>query len=295
MAPHEIERRRSGSVGASGRPRRDAPTGPGPWDPSSNAGRPWRAAPTGPGPSECSSTAGRPAGGSGEAGFSLVEVLVALGILGFLMSGVLGSSGGTAVQAIEVLNVTSATQLMESVVLDLEEEYRLDGFPTNQLEGRDCELPRGFENFDCEYDLLGLEIGTDNLGSLGQDANNNVGQSPLMTAFCSGGPNGDMPVDPAIALANLAATGQSLPTALAAFQALLDPGFTQICGINLERMCMNTSMITSFIPNIIELAAKATRKLRVRLSWGEKGDPERTLEIETFITAVPEAEETQQP
>jgi prepilin-type N-terminal cleavage/methylation domain-containing protein len=226
-----------------------------------------------------------------ERGFSLVEVLVALGILGFLMSGVLGSSGGTAMQAIEVLNVTTATQLVESVVLDLEEEYRLDGFPTNQLEGRKCELPRGFDSFDCEYDLLALEIGSDNIGALGQDANENVNQSPLMTAFCSGGPNGDMPVDPAMALANLAATGQDVPTALAAFQALLDPGFTQICGINLERMCTNTAMISSFIPTIIEQAAKATRKLIVRLRWGEEGDPERELTIETFITAVPEAEE----
>lgn len=230
-----------------------------------------------------------------EQGFSLIEVLVALGILGFLMSGVLGSSGGTAMQAVEVLNVTTATQLVESVVLDLEEEYRLDGFPTNQLEDRKCELPRGFETFDCTYDLLALEIGADNLGALGQDANNNVNQSPLMSAFCTGGPNGDMPVDPALALANLASTGQSLPGALMAFQALLDPGFTQICGINLERMCTNTAMISSFIPTIIEQAAKATRKLRVRLAWGESGDPDRTLEIETFITAVPEAEEEAKP
>lgn len=232
---------------------------------------------------------------AGERGFSLIEVLVALGLLGFLMSGVLGSSGGTALQAVEVLNVTTATQLVESVVLDLEEEYRLDGFPTNQLEGRRCELPRGFDSFDCEYDLLMLEIGADNLGALGQDANNNVNQSPLMTAFCSGGPNGDMPVDPAMALASLASAGQTLPASMLAFQALLDPGFTQICGINLERMCMNTTMISSFIPTIIEQAAKATRKLVVKIRWGPEGDADRTLQIETFITSVPEAEEEAKP
>jgi hypothetical protein len=28
----------------------------------------------------------------------------------------------------------------------------------------------------------------------------------------------------------------------------------------------------------------------VRLSWGERSDPEKRLEIETFITSVPEAE-----
>jgi prepilin-type N-terminal cleavage/methylation domain-containing protein len=223
-------------------------------------------------------------------GFSLIEVLVSMSILAFLMSGVLQSSGGTAREAVEVLNVTSASQLVETVVLDLEEEYRLDGFPTNELNGRRCELPRGFERFECEYDLLMLEIGTDNMGTLGADANESINQSPLMQAFCTGGPNGDMPVDPTLALANLASTGVELPTALAAFQALLDPGFTQICGINLERMCMNTTMITSFIPTIIEAAAAATRKLIVRIRWGDDDDPDRVLSIETFITAIPQEE-----
>lgn len=226
-------------------------------------------------------------------GFSLVEVIFAMGILAMLMTGVLASSGGTAQKAVDVLDITTASQLVESVVLDLEEEYRLDGFPTNSLEGRRCEVPRGFERYECEYDLLMLEIGADNLGSLGADANENVNQSPLMTAFCSGGPQGDMPVDPATALANLASTGMELPAALAAFQALLDPGFNQICGINLERMCQNTMMISSFIPTIIEQAAASTRKLVVRLSWGDAGDPDKRLEIETFITSVPEAEKEQ--
>jgi prepilin-type N-terminal cleavage/methylation domain-containing protein len=226
-------------------------------------------------------------------GFSLIEVLVSMGILAFLMSGVLASSGGTAKQAVEVLNVTSASQIIESVVLDLEEEYRLDGFPTNEVTGRACELPRGFESFRCEYDLLMLEVGADNMGSLGADANESINKSPLMQAFCTGGPNGDMPVDPTVALANLAATGTELPTALAAFQALLDPGFTQICGINLDRMCQNTTMITSFIPMIIEAAAAATRKLIVRLSWGDDDDPDRQLTVETFITAVPESEQAE--
>ena len=228
-------------------------------------------------------------------GFSLIEVVIAMGILAFLMSGVLASSGGTAQNAVEVLDITTASELVESIVLDLEEEYRADGFPTNQLEGRRCDVPRGFERYECEYDLLMLEIGSDNLGSLGADANKNVNESPLMSAFCQGGPEGDMPVDPATALANLGAAGTEMPEALLAFQALLDPGFNQICGINLERMCQNTTMISSFIPNIIEQAAASTRKLVVRLSWGERGDPEKRLEIETFITSVPEAEEEPKP
>ena len=36
---------------------------------------------------------------------------------------------------------------------------------------------------------------------------------------------------------------------------------------------------------------QATRKLVVRISWDERGKARKTLEMETFITAVPEAEE----
>lgn len=223
-------------------------------------------------------------------GFSLIEVLVAMAMLAFLMSAVASNSGTSLENSAEVFSVTNASQLMESIVLDIEEEYRLDGFPTNQLEGRDCDVPKGFEDmFDCEYDLLSLELGSDNIGSLGAEANESIGSSPLMSAFCGGGPQGGQPVDPAIALAALAT--QPDIGALAAFKALLDPGFNQICGINLEKMCQNTQLITSFIPTIIEQAARSTRKLVVRLTWG---GPDRAawqkMEIETFITAVPEAE-----
>ncbi|MCC6620251.1 MAG: type II secretion system protein [Deltaproteobacteria bacterium] len=223
-------------------------------------------------------------------GFSLIEVLVAMAMLAFLMSAVASNSGTSLENSSEVFSVTNASQLMESIVLDIEEEYRIDGFPTNQLEGRECEVPRGFEDmFECEYDLLSLELGTDNIGSLGAEANESIASSPLMSAFCGGGPQGGQPVDPAIALAALAT--QPDIGALAAFKALLDPGFNQICGINLEKMCQNTQLITSFIPTIIEQAALSTRKLVVRLTWG---GPDRAawqkMEIETFITAVPEAE-----
>jgi len=228
-------------------------------------------------------------------GFSLVEVLVAIGILAMVMTAVAQTSGTSMENTAEVFSVTQASHLMEGIVLDLEEEYRTEGFPTNDLENRECELPREFDGtFECEYDLLGMDVGSDNLSSLGADANENVNASPLMQAFCTGGADGQQPVDPATALANLAGNAGQNVGALMAFQALLDPGFNQICGLNLDKMCQNTQMITSFIPVIIEQAAKSTRKLVVRLKWGEM-NAYQTMRIETYITAIPGGDKEEGP
>ncbi len=222
-------------------------------------------------------------------GFSLVEVMVAMAILALLMAGLSTSSGDSMARSVEVMNLTRAVQLIDSVVLDIEEEHRIEGFPTNQVTGRECEMPREFKQFRCEYDLLYHDASGGGASTLGSEATESIGASPLMQAFCTGGPQGNQPVDPAMALANLQAAGQQLPTAMSAFAALLDPNFTRVCGVNLGAMCSNTANIASFIPMIIEQAAASTRKLVVRLSWGDGERTGEQLAIETFITAVPAA------
>ncbi|TNF24379.1 MAG: type II secretion system protein [Deltaproteobacteria bacterium] len=228
-------------------------------------------------------------------GFSLIEVMVAMGLLGTLIVGVASSQGDAMYRAVEVMNLTRATQIIEGVVLNIEEEYRTDGFPTNQVEKRDCAdmLPRDFRGFDCEYDLLMLEVNGDAMQAMGSDAMEKVNGSALMNTFC--GAEGQA------AAANIAAVcsqlqvqgGVGLPIELAAFAPLCDPGLSQICGVNLDKMCQNTGLITSFIPMIIEQAAATTRKLKVRISWGDDGLIANNFEIETFITATPEAEPEQ--
>src|SRR5690606_10372509 len=136
------------------------------------------------------------------------------------------------------------------------------------LEGRSCDLPRGFEGFDCEYDLLAVDVDSDNLASLGEQANSLVGSSPLM-AFCGGlgGASGASPSQTSTDLGQALESLDMQAASLAALAALADPNgpFAQVCDINLQRMCMNIPMIAGFIPSIIEQAAKSTRKLVVRL------------------------------
>jgi len=230
--------------------------------------------------------------GRAQRGFSLVEALVAIALLAMLMAAVASSQGDAMFRAAEVMNLTNATQIVETVVLKLEEEYRLDGFPSNRVEGRSCRnvLPRGFERFRCEYDLLMLDAGKDKIDVMGSQAQETLGGSAMMNTFC--GPEGGA------AAANIAAVcaqlqmggGTGLPGELAAFAPLCDPGLSLLCGVNLQQMCNNTMMISSFIPIIIEQAAGSTRKLVVRMQWDDEGLVANRLEIETFITATPEAE-----
>jgi prepilin-type N-terminal cleavage/methylation domain-containing protein len=225
-------------------------------------------------------------------GFTLLEVMIALAILAFVMAAVLSTQGSALIQGGRVYNLTTATQLASGVILDLEEEYRLDGFPSNSIEGRSCDLPSGFNRFDCEYDLLGLEVGGDNMEAMGGDAMQNIMDSPLMGALnqslMGDGASGADPTD--AALTALGGMGMD-PTQLAALMMLTDEAFAELCGVNLPKMAENIPMISSFIPTIIEQAALTTRKLRVRITWDGKGRADKELAVETFLTSTPQAEE----
>jgi prepilin-type N-terminal cleavage/methylation domain-containing protein len=221
-------------------------------------------------------------------GFTLLEVMVALAILAFLMAAITASQGSSLLYGARVFNLTTATQLADGVILELEEEYRMDGFPENSKEEQACELPDGFDRFDCEYDLFGLEIGSDVLSSQAESATESVGDSPLLQGLCSGGPGGSGLVhDP------LAAMGQmDVNTAsLGALQALVNPDYAALCGMNLQKMCANIPLLAGFIPMIVEQAARTTRKLVVRLSWDERGEARKTATIETFIVSTTQAEQ----
>jgi len=220
-------------------------------------------------------------------GFTLLEVMVAMAIMAFLMAAITSSQGSSLLYGSRVFNLTTATQLADSVILDLEEEYRLEGFPDNSKEGEDCELPKGFDRFDCEYDLFALDINSDNIVSASEEAGS-VMESPLVSTLCSGGASGnDVAGDPLSALTQ----NPNMEGAQGALAALLNPQYAELCGMNIQKMCQNIPFLEGMIPEIIKQAAETTRKMVVRITWDERGNARKSLELETFITATPQAEE----
>jgi prepilin-type N-terminal cleavage/methylation domain-containing protein len=220
-------------------------------------------------------------------GFTLLEVMIAMAIMAFLMAAITSSQGSSLLYGARVFNLTTATQLADSVILDLEEEYRLDGFPDNSREEQDCKLPKGFDRFECEYDLLGLDINSDNIVSASDDAGS-VMDSPLVSTLCGGGASGnEVSGDPLSALTQ----NPNVEGAQGALAALLNPQYAELCGMNIAKMCQNIPFLEGMIPEIIKQAAETTRKLVVRITWDERGNARKAMEIETFIIAAPQAEE----
>ena len=68
-------------------------------------------------------------------------------------------ASSSAVFSKRVYRSTAAALLLRGAVLDIEERYRKKGFPTNDVSGKDCELPKVYaRQFKCTYDLIGLNL-----------------------------------------------------------------------------------------------------------------------------------------
>ena len=102
-----------------------------------------------------------------EAGFTLIEVALALAILALLLVATGSADTVATVSAARFHGYTQASQLMRGVVMDIEAEYQEDGFPENSKYGQRCDVPRDFDDrFKCEYDLVALEFEPSEIAAL---------------------------------------------------------------------------------------------------------------------------------
>lgn len=219
--------------------------------------------------------------------------MVALAIAAIALAAISSAHSSSVVHSSKVYRMTTAALLMRGIVLDIEEEYQIDGFPENDQEGEDCDVPRPFDrDFTCEYSLEGMEFEEGQLESLASAALGSLtgGQDPsalLGGAAGGGGEGGRGGLGGGLA-------GMIDPGMLPAFAMLVGPGGDQImamCGINLQGLLTSVLGITQFFPQIVQKAAEQTRKLTVTLSWKEGRRANRQLRIQTYIVAIPEEQE----
>ena len=255
-----------------------------------------------------------------ESGFTLLEVMVALAILAMSLGAITFANNSSMLQLAATNRMIEASFLLEGVVEDIQSYYESNGFPTNSIEGRQCELPPDMaDSFNCNYDLDAIELTPDAITALAQ-----AGTESLISALQG---EGNMPAGMPTAAT---ATGQNPLTNMQPPQinesepkenqkennkkkqtsiqnrlqqanfsklALLAPLFgpqgqeiMAMCNINMSAIVMGLSGMMSFLPIIVQKISERVRKLTIHLEWEVGPKVGKTLTIETFIVSLPEEE-----
>lgn len=215
-------------------------------------------------------------------GFTLTEVLISLTILAMGLAIITFGNSTAMTQVSRITRMTTASYLMESVVNDIQAYYVREGFPSNDLEGRDCELPNEFDDvFDCSYDLEAMDLDPSQMQELIQAGLETFtgDMGGMMGAGEDGLPSG-------------AAAGFDV-SRMAALAPLFGPmagDIMSLCNINLSQLMMGVTMLSSYMPQIIDQVAMRTRKLTVTMTWDDGPRKQRDFKVETFIVSLPEEE-----
>lgn len=243
-------------------------------------------------------------------GFSLLEVMVAMALLAFALSIITAGASSSAMYSKRVYRSTVAALLLRGTLLDIEETYRKDGFPTNDVTGKDCNLPKLYaKQFKCSYDILGLQLDdgsiadmTTNAQTLLASAQETLAQSGALDKLSGNDGGAKKTADLGSAAQSAQQAGLDLGSLakggdmMSLLQVILlsgDQGMNllNLCDINLSVLQMSMGlMIAELLPRILKRASDRTRKVIVHLQWKDEEGEQKKLEIETFTTAVSEEE-----
>jgi prepilin-type N-terminal cleavage/methylation domain-containing protein len=223
--------------------------------------------------------------GSLRRGFTLLEVMVAMTILALAMVALSALLTTTITMNATVHRSTTAAHLIHWAMTDLELEFKKDGFPSNDVEGRDCELPKDLERvFECEYALKRMDITPEQVSEMGMGSMGNL--------FGENMENMNSMTD---SLKNAHQTGGLADPQLASTFNFAAPFFgpegeylMQMCPINWDQIMMALMGTQMFLPQVVEFAADRIRKMTVTIRWKEGFKGERELFAEVFVTSLPE-------
>ena len=255
-------------------------------------------------------------------GFTLLEVLIAMSILAFALTIITAGASSSAVFSKRVYRSTAAALLLRGAVLDIEEKYRKDGFPTNDVNGKDCELPKVYaRQFKCPYDLIGLNLDDGMISDITGRAQQSLTQAQeglaatgaldKLSAPTAGGDK-NKPANLSQSAGNAKDTGLDL-TQIAKGGDLMGllgvllmsgeqgMGLLSLCDINISVLQMSMGlMVAELLPRVLKRASDRTRKVILHLSWKDdeygmdaEAKKRKSLVVESFTTAVSEEESRQ--
>jgi prepilin-type N-terminal cleavage/methylation domain-containing protein len=227
----------------------------------------------------------------GQAGFSLLEMMVAIAVLAVAMTAIMSAQQASMNATVMIKRGQTAALLMRSIIFDIEEEYRVEGFPENSLEDRDCEVPDDFDKiYECSYSLERFDLEPEQIQALvDQSFGGLMGEGGLGT-LQSGSRDGLSTTMEGLVGGQTEMGGMDL-TGLAFLMPFLGPegeALMSLCNINLGAMLMSFMGVQSFMPQVLQEVSNRTRKLSVTLSWSEGPFGQRDFTITTYITSLPE-------
>lgn len=203
-------------------------------------------------------------------GFSLLEVMVAIAILGLTLTVILSAQGGLAASNRSAANMGQAVQLGRCKMTEIEEQLLKLGYQEiDQIDtGVACCQDATPEGFTCDTKIEKVELPNMNQGNALGDGGTLVGASSSMfQQNAAGGPGLNLSTDGGL---------QGLGTSLMSQIPGAGPG-----GAGAEGLL---GMVMSFLyPSIKPMYEASIRRITVNVRWKE-GPNERELPITQYVT-----------
>ncbi len=227
----------------------------------------------------------------GEKGFSLLEMMVAIAVLAVAMTAIMSAQQASMSATVMIKRGQTAAMLVRGIVYAIEEEYRIEGFPENSLEDRDCEVPDDFEKiYECRYSLERFDLEPEQMQSLvDQSFGGLMGEGGLEN-IQSGDRSGLSNTMEGLVTGQTQMGGMDL-SGLSFLMPFMGPegeALMSLCNINIRAMMNSFMGVQSFLPMVLQEVSNKTRKLTVTLTWSEGPYGERDFPITTYITSLPE-------
>ena len=208
--------------------------------------------------------------GPSNAGFSLLEVMVSIAILGLGLTAILSAQAGTFSAAQQARSLSVATGLARCKMLEVEEKLTRDGFPEldEQDSGPCCDDDDG-QAMRCTWHIDKPEMPEPKLGELDLDTDLNLSGSP------GAGPGAGVG-----ALASLGGPTGSLASAVGGDAKAGDVA-QGIAGSIAESGGVDglIGMAMGLIyPDLKRFFEAGTRRVTVAVHWSD-GSIDRTLEV----------------
>jgi general secretion pathway protein I len=212
-------------------------------------------------------TKNRPPRSAARRGFSLLEVMVAIAILGLTLTVILSAQGGLAASNRSAANMGVAVHLARCKMTETEEKLLKLGYQETDQIDTDVECCEGAtpEGFRCDVKVERIELPNMNTGNALGDGGALIGANSSMMGpnNIAGGPGLDLNVDAGI---------QGLGTQL----------MTQFGG-NAGAEGLLSMVMGMLYPSIKPMYEASIRRVSVTVKWKE-GPNERELPLTQFVT-----------